>query len=113
MEPQAARLWVPCTISLHDLRPHAASGPELGDLLEEVRTADEIEGQPGREIVDIEAGCRHLFEVAACIGHRERQFLYARCACLVDVVTTDVDGVVAAHVLRAVNDCVPDYPQRR
>jgi hypothetical protein len=91
---------------LHDLGVDAARGAELGDLLEEVGLADEEEGQARREGVHVHAGLLHLLHIGDQVAHREGHFMQRRRARLADVVTRDVDRVVALHVLGAVGDAV-------
>ena len=56
---------------LHPAGPDATGGPVLRDLLEEVDVGVEEERQPGREVVDVEAGRERRLHVRDAIGERE------------------------------------------
>src|SRR5205807_1816113 len=56
----------------HDARPHPAHGAELGHLLEHVVVPVEEEGQPGAELVDLQAGVDRRLDVGDRVAQRER-----------------------------------------
>src|SRR5690606_10787924 len=70
----------------HDLRPHAAGRPELGDLFEEVVVDVKEEGETRGEIIYVEAPLYAFLDVAYAVGDGERQLLYCGGARLTDVV---------------------------
>ena len=96
----------------HDPVPHAAGGPELGHLLEDVVVAVPEERQPGREVVHVEAGVDGRLHVGDGVGEREGDLLHRRRAGLADVVAGDRDGVPARDALAAVGEDVGDDPHR-
>ena len=93
-------------------RPDPASGPVLGDLLEEIDVRVEEEREPGREVVDVHPARHARLHVGDAVGEREGQLLRGRRARLADVVAAYAYGVPARHLLRARTHEVGDYPHR-
>jgi len=96
-----------------DFGPHSPHRAELGDLLEHVVVAVEEEGEPRREIVDLEAALERRFDVGDRVGEREGDLLHGRAALLADVVAGDRDRVPFRHVLGAVLEDVGGQAHRR
>ena len=95
------------------LRPHAARGAQLGDLLEEVVVDVPEERQALRERVDVEARGAPELDVGDAVGQREGQLLHGRRARLADVVAADADRVPARHARRAEDEHVAHDAQVR
>ncbi len=55
----------------HDLGPHLARGPELGDLLEEVVVRVEEEAQALPERIHVQPGVKRCLHVGDAVGERE------------------------------------------
>ena len=84
----------------HDLRPHAAGGAELGDLLQEVVVGVEEEGKLAGKVVHIQPGVDGRLHVGDGVGQGEGHFLHRGRAGLADVVAGDADRV-PVRALRA------------
>ena len=93
--------------------PDPPGGAELGDLLEKIDVRVEEEGQPGRELIHVQAAGQAEFHVAEPVGQREGQFLGGRRARLPDVVAGHRQRLVPGDVLAAVLHQVADEAQVR
>jgi hypothetical protein len=69
--------------------PDAAGGSVLRDLLEEVEVRVEEEGEPRREVVDVEAALDRPLDIGEAVGERERELLCRVRACFAGVVAGD------------------------
>ena len=102
VEPAQQRLGVRRPEPLaHDRRPHPAGGPELGDLLEQLRPGREEEGQAPGEVVDVEAPLDGRLDVGDGVGQGEGQLLRGGRAGLAHVVAADRDRVPARQLAGA------------
>src|SRR6266480_1504114 len=72
----------------------------------------EEEGEPRRELVDVEASLNAPLDVREPVRERERQLLGGGRAGLADVVAGDRDRMPERHLLRAELDRVRDEPHR-
>ena len=93
--------------------PQQPAGPQFGDFHEEVHPDAPEEGQPGRELVDVQLGVQARLDVVDAVGQRVRQ-LQIRCGTgFLDVVAGDRDGVELRHLGAGVAEDVGDDPHRR
>ena len=97
---------------LHDPGPHPAGGPELGDLLEQLRPGGEEEREPRREVVDGQAAADGRLDVGDPVGQRERQLLGGRGPGLAHVVAGDADRVPPRELARGELEDVRDQAHR-
>src|SRR5208282_663974 len=72
-----------------DPSPQASGRPELGDLLEEVAVGREEEGEPGKELVQVETALAHGPDVGDRVREGEGDLLDRRRARLPHVVAGD------------------------
>ncbi len=113
VEPAHPGPRVLCPESLpHCLGPDAASGAELGDLLEEIVVRVEEKGEPRRELVDRQPRLDAVLHVLDAVAQRKGQLLEGCRAGLPDVVAGDRDRVPPGHVLGAEGELVGDQPHR-
>ena len=98
---------------LHEARPHATRGAQLGDLLEKVIVDVEEERQARREAVDVQPARQRRLDVSQTVGQRERQLLHRRRARFADVIARDRHGVEARNVPGRELDHVGDDAHRR
>ncbi len=96
----------------HDLRPEAAGGAELGDLLEEHVMGVEEEGELAGEGVDIQPGVERGLDIGDAVGEGEADLLGGGGAGLADVVAGDGDGVPLGNVGCGVAEDVGDDAHR-
>ncbi len=96
----------------HHARPDPPRGAVLRDLLEEVEVRVEEEGEPRREVVDVEPALDRRLDVREPVGERECELLGRGRARLADVVAGDRDRMEERHLLRAELDHVHDEPHR-
>ena len=95
------------------LAPQQPAGTQLGDLHEEVHPDAPEEGQPGRELVDVQLGVQPRLDVVDAVGQRVGQ-LQIRCGTgFLDVIAGDRDRVELRHLRAAVAEDVGDDPHRR
>ena len=95
-----------------DPGPHAARGPELGDLLEQVVVSGEEEREAWRELVERQAGGEGRVGVGDRVGQGEGDLLDGRRAGLAHVVAADADRVPGRQLGSAVGERVGDQPHR-
>src|SRR5215468_438346 len=98
---------------LHDLRPAASYRAKLRDLFKEIALRNEIKGKSRRKLIDGHARLEHLLDVDDAVGERESGLLQRRGASFRHMITGDVDGIVAPHVLSAVRYAIANDAYRR
>ena len=77
VEAQHHRAWVLRVEAFaHDVRPHATSSSELGDLFKQVVVAIEEEGQLSCECIDIQPGINGGLYITNSVRERKGDFLH-------------------------------------
>jgi len=72
----------------------------------------EEEGQPRREIVDVEPGADTGLDVGEAVGEGERELLHGGRSRLADMVAADADRVPPGNSIRAEGHDIGDDPHR-
>src|SRR5437867_4612124 len=99
--------------SFHDLRIHSARSPKLRYFFKEVRLRYKEKCEAGSEVIDVNAGFRNGLCDSNRVGHRERDLLNRGRSGLVDVITTEIDWVVARQVPGTVHNEIAHDANRR
>ena len=94
-------------------RPHPARRADLGDLLEEVDVARDVEGEAGSKLVDMEATADQLVDVDPGDAESEGHLLRCGDALLAQIVHVDRGVVPLGHVTGAVLHHVGAEPDRQ
>src|ERR1051326_2035514 len=87
----------------HDFGVHSPGGSKLRHFFEEVGLRNEEKRKTWSEVVDLNAALGDRFGNGNCVGHCERDFLNRSRSCFVDVVSTEVNWVIARKVPGAVH----------
>jgi len=93
---------------LHQARPDAAGGAELGDLFQEVVVAGEEEGELGGEVIHRQAFGHRGLDIGDGVDEGEGQLLHGGGARFADVIAGDADRVPARDFLPAVGKDIGD-----
>ena len=93
--------------------PQASRGAELGRFLKNVARGREVEGNPGREVIDVQTALQTRLDIGYGVRQSEGHLLNQCGARFPQVVPTHVHKVPAGQVLRAVLNQVYRQSQRR
>ena len=97
----------------HLASPDAPGRAVLGQLLEQIVVRVEEEGEPGCELVDLQAAVDPPADIFHAVRKGEGELLRRRRSRLADVVPADRDRVPPRHLLRPELECVDDEPHGR